>query len=103
MIAPDHPAVEAAMLEMTKEAGPLARTLFRRHALRDAADVLNAALPDLTAATPENLARLRDTPVGRALMAESWQEGADAGEKDYADALTPGHECPRNPYQEADQ
>ena len=46
---------------------------------------------------------LRNTPAGRALMAEAWQEGADAGEKDYATALAPGHECPRNPYLEADQ
>ena len=96
MIAPDHPAVEAAMLEMTKAAGPLPRTLFRHHALRDAADALNAALPDLDAATPENLARLRDTPVGRALMAEGWDEGARfaQGGRVYNNS---------NPYLEADQ
>ena len=41
-LTPDHPAVEAAMLEMTKVGGPLARTAFRSHALGDAAEVLEA-------------------------------------------------------------
>lgn len=39
-------------------------------------DPQDSRLPDLDAATPENLARLRDTPVGRALMAEALEEEA---------------------------
>lgn len=70
-----HPAVVAAMMEMTKGSGPLPRTVFRTQALNEALKVLEAALPHLTTATEENLARLRDTPVGRALMAEGWEEG----------------------------
>lgn len=71
----EHPAVEAAMMEMTKGSGPLVRTAFNSQALNEALKVLEAALPHLTTATEENLARLRDTPVGRALMAEGWEEG----------------------------
>lgn len=41
---------------------------------------------------------LRDTPAGRDLMAEAWDRGAEAGERDYATALDPGHECCTNPY-----
>ena len=43
---------------------------------------------------------LRNTPAGRALMAEAWDQGAEAGERDYATALDPGHECIPNPYRE---
>lgn len=32
------------------------------------------------------------------LMAEAWDQGAEAGERDYATALDPGHECIPNPY-----
>ena len=41
--------------------------------------VLTAALSHLDTATEENLARLRNTPVGRALMAESWDMGWAGG------------------------
>ena len=75
-ITPDHPAVESAMMEMTKDSGPLGRTLFRPYALRAAADVLEAAYPDLTSVDEDNVERLRDTPVGRELMAEGWREAA---------------------------
>ena len=78
-LTPDHPAVEAAMMEMTKGSGPLPRTMFRTQALNEALKVLEAALPHLTSATPENLALLRDTPVGRAIKAEGWRESLDAG------------------------
>lgn len=44
---------------------------------------------------------LRHTPAGRALMAEAWDQGAEAGERDYATALDPGHECIPNPYRES--
>ena len=36
---------------------------------------LHAAIPHLTSDTEDSLARLRNTPVGRALMAEGWEEG----------------------------
>lgn len=75
----EHPAVEAAMMEMTKGSGPLVRTAFNSQALNEALKVLEAALPHLTTATEENLALLRDTPVGRALKAEGWRESLDAG------------------------
>lgn len=39
-----------------------------------ARSALSAAFPYLTSATEDNLTRLRDTPAGRALMAEAWQE-----------------------------
>ena len=45
---------------------------------------------------------LRHTPAGRALMAEAWEEGAEAGEKDYVTALDPDHKCIPNPYREDD-
>lgn len=45
----NHPAVVAAMMEMTKGSGPLARTMFRSQALSEALKVLEAALPHLTA------------------------------------------------------
>lgn len=77
MIRPDHPAVEAlarryaAEMDWSMSADGLpGRDLI----IQDARAFLTAALPDLTAATPENLARLRDTPVGRALMAEAWDK-----------------------------
>ena len=52
----------------------------------------------------DNLHRisLRDTTAGRALMAEAWDQGAEAGERDYATALDPDHECIPNPYRKAD-
>ena len=58
---------------------------------------LNAALPDLDAATPENLARLRNTPVGRALMAEGWDAAI-------YDTTVWKHvlDIPHNPYGEGD-
>lgn len=67
----NHPAVEAAERAAT-------RWMEDRELETDldgTAYMLNAALPHLTSATPENLARLRDTSVGRALMAEGWEEG----------------------------
>ena len=66
-ITPNHPAVEAALLVVYGHRDETCAP--------EIADAINAALPHLTSATPENLARLRDTPVGRALMAEGWEEG----------------------------
>ena len=67
-LTPDHPAVEAAERAAT-------RWMEDRELETDldgTAYMLAAALPHLDAATEENLARLRGTPVGRALMAEGW-------------------------------
>ena len=90
MIDRDHPAVEAGAEGMEYPHTPTAH------------DAIVAALPHLESATPENLARLRDTPAGRALMAEAWEEGAEAGERDYVTALDPDHKCIPNPYREDD-
>ena len=70
-LTPDHPAVEAAERAAT-------RWMEDRELETDldgTAYMLTAAIPHLDAATEENLARLRGTPVGRALMAEGWVEG----------------------------
>ena len=74
-LTPDHPAVEAANMgvqEWLSGDGP-----FDDDPVRLAHDMtavcITAALPHLESATEENLARLRDTPVGRALMAEGWE------------------------------
>lgn len=80
-LTPDHPAVEAANMgiqEWLSGDGP-----FDDDPVRLAHDMtavcITAALPHLESATEENLARLRDTPVGRALMAEGCRESLDAG------------------------
>ena len=131
-LTPNHPAVEAANMGVQKWLsgdGPFDDDPARL--ARDMTAVcINAALPHLTAddlrdtdaaeeirtegwmqgwaagrdldgdedATPY----LRNTPAGRNLMAEAWEEGAEAGERDYATALDPGHECIPNPYRKAD-
>ena len=64
MIDRNHPAVEAGAEGMEYPHIPTAH------------DAITAALPHLESATEENLARLRNTPAGRELMAEAWQEGA---------------------------
>ena len=58
MIDRNHPAVEAGAEGMEYPHIPTAH------------DAITAALPHLTADD------LRDTPAGRELMAEAWQEGA---------------------------
>ena len=71
-LKPDHPAVQAgcqAASEWVEDAsvdGPDHIAL----ALRMTAVCITAALPHLESATEENLARLRDTPAGQALIAE---------------------------------
>ena len=74
-LTPDHPAVEAAhdssMAWLEDMHGDLPDD--------EMVCVLTAALPHLESATEENLARLRNTPVGRALMAESWDMGWAGG------------------------
>ena len=102
-LTPNHPAVEAAARsayerawccenEPWSEVDDLERDEWRA----DEAHSLTAALPHLTADD------LRNTPAGRALMAEAWDQGAEAGERDYATALDPGHECIPNPYRKGD-
>ena len=67
MIDRNHPAVEAATPDIHCIS-------LREYEPQDChepiADALTAALPHLTADD------LRDTPAGRALMAEAWEEGA---------------------------
>ena len=44
-----------------------------RFAMREQAlELMSLVAPHITSAAPENLALLRTTPVGRALMAEGW-------------------------------
>lgn len=69
-LTPDHPAVKTAhdssAAWMADMRGELPDDMM--------VCVLTAALPHLTSDTEDNLARLRNTPVGRALMAEAWEE-----------------------------
>ena len=76
MIDRNHPAVEAAnkgVQEWLAGDGP-----FDDDPVRLAGDMtavcITAALPLLESATEDNLARLRDTPAGKQLMAEVWME-----------------------------
>ena len=62
----DHPLTEGRAWDIYSDAHPV-------DAIRAAFD---AGRKYERAATKENLARLRNTPVGRALMAEGWEEGA---------------------------
>ena len=73
-LTPDHPAVEAAntgVQEWLAGDGP-----FNDDPVRLARDMttvcVTAALPHLTADD------LRNTPAGRKLMAEAWEDGAQA-------------------------
>ena len=63
---PAHPLTEGHAWDIYSDAHPV-------DAIRAAFD---AGRKYERAATKENLARLRDTPAGRALMAEAWEEGA---------------------------
>ena len=86
-LTPDHPAVEAADRAAT-------RWMEDRELETDldgTAYMLTAALPHLTADD------LRDTPAGRALMAEAWERGLDRG---YSDGLGYAETMPPNPYRQ---
>ena len=87
-LTPNHPAVEAAHSATDAWMDDVQHKLPNDQMVH----VLDTAIPHLTADD------LRDTPAGRALMAEAWDQGAEAGERDYATALDPGHECIPNPY-----
>lgn len=102
-LTPNHPAVEAASRNAYERAWGNEREpwsevddLERDEWRADQAHSLSAALPHLTADD------LRNTPAGRKLMAEAWDQGAEAGERDYVTALDPGHECIPNPYRKDD-
>ena len=60
-LTPNHPAVEAALDAEAHTDGPMSRDTAHY--------MLEHALPHLTADD------LRDTPAGRELMAEGWEEG----------------------------
>ena len=62
MIDRNHPAVKAAHFASLGKSTVSGQTW---------ADALAAALPHLESATPENIARLRDTPAGKQLMREA--------------------------------
>ena len=71
-LTPNHPAVRAANMgvqEWLAGDGPFDDDPVRL-AHEMTAVCITAALPHLESATEENLARLRDTPAGRALIAE---------------------------------
>ena len=77
MIDHNHPAVEADLLAhypfITK---PELQDYWNAEsaACREkSAAGLTAALPLLESATEDNLARLRDTPAGKQLLAEGWE------------------------------
>ena len=67
-LTPNHPAVEAA----TPDIHCISLREYEPEDCHETiADALTAALPHLTADD------LRDTPAGRALMAEGWTVGAE--------------------------
>lgn len=77
MIDRNHPAVEAMLwhdghyvYDEPPENWP---EQSRNSAAADYADKIEHALPHLESATEENLARLRDTPAGKQLLAEGWE------------------------------
>ena len=84
-LTPNHPAVEAATPDIHSIS-------LREYTPEDChetiADALNAALPHLTADD------LRNTPAGRALMAEAWEAGVAQFAR-YGDVDT-------NPYRKED-
>ena len=71
MIDRNHPALKAGAQQLSDYEND-GRTYPPIELHYEAAqDALEAAWPELTTATEDNLARLRDTPAGRALMAEA--------------------------------
>ena len=101
-LTPDHPAVEAAnrgVQEWLAGDGPFDDDPV--HLAHDMTAVcITAALSHLDTDTEENLARLRNTPVGRALMAEAWAEGARDTDRVWEHAYD-GHTVdPDSPYYE---
>ena len=88
MIDRNHPAVEALARELAflndGDPWPSNEELggsptgtrddeFRAAQEETAIEHIGVVLPHLTAATEDNLARLRDTPAGKQLLAEGWE------------------------------
>lgn len=71
-LTPEHPEVKAAHVATQIAYGENHADAMEYHAT-----ALSAALTYLTTATPDNLALIRDTPVGRALTAEGRSAGWD--------------------------
>lgn len=108
-LGPDHPAVEAAIQACAEHGldneGNSPHSWKCEHpdrypgycncATELSTHVLVSALPHLTSNTEDNLARLRDTPVGRELMAEGWDGGLHRG---YDDGIEQAETTPPNPY-----
>ena len=70
MIDRNHPAVEAA----TPDIHCISLREYEPEDCHEPiADALTAAWPELTTATEDNLARLRNTPAGKQLLAEGWE------------------------------
>ena len=73
MIDRNHPAVGAGAQQLSDYEND-GRTYPPIELHYEAAqDALEAAWPELTTATEENLARLRNTPAGKQLLAEGWE------------------------------
>lgn len=85
MIDRDHPAVEAMLWHegQYNYAEPPENwpERLRNAEAADYADKIEHALPRLESSTPENITRLRNTPAGRALLAEGWDRGAADNER----------------------
>lgn len=106
MIDRDHPAVEALARELAflddGDPWPSNEELggsptgtrddeFRAAQEETAVEHIGVVLPHLESATEDNLARLRNTPAGRALMAEGWDRGVADNERGW-DHVYSGHD-----------
>lgn len=86
-LPPDHPAVDAA----DRAAIRWMEDRELETDLGGTAHMLTAALPLLESATEDNLARLRDTPAGKQLLAEGWDRGVADNERGW-DHVYAGHD-----------
>lgn len=93
-LTPNHPAVEELARELAElkpgEPWPSNEELGGhrllgtrddeyRFAMRDQAlELMSLVAPRITSAAEENLDFLRNTPAGKQLLAEGWEEGAEA-------------------------
>ena len=109
-LTPDHPAVQVgcqAASEWVEDAS-VDETDHIALALHMTAACITAALPHLTAND------LRNTPAGRALMAEAWEEGVADNERGWQHVYA-GHDidpddplaicqtcCTPNPYRDGE-
>ena len=98
MIDRNHPAVEALTRAgvVSDEAEIAASEAYAQGATERPFSqrmraALYAALPLLESATEDNLARLRDTPAGKQLLAEGWDRGVADNERGW-DHVYSGHD-----------